>query len=225
MSTPHMTGRRDADKSDRRSLDASDFLDENGKVDESKIKSISNRAANRPDRVTGDEVDTIRRRLLDGASQRELADELGRCEGSINAHARGKIEIIPDPQPTVPALAHGKGGWYIAGESVWVASPSQIYHSDDDCPRIRNNVSEWSRELAESWDKTECEICRDGPQGCTASGSSLAHKLEQADPEDLGLSSNNDRARVELWFVTWWLLVIGIVSASAVALYLGGAIA
>jgi len=50
-------------------------------------------------------------------------------------------------------------------ETVYVCkhgSGRKIYHTDEDCARIREYANEWDLELAESWGMRVCKECERG---------------------------------------------------------------
>jgi len=77
-------------------------------------------------------------------------------------------------------------------ETVLVTKQSQVYHTTDDCPRIRGHTREWQREVAESWGRSKCQYCNEtfAPKPC---GEQTSSKLAKMDPEDLGLSPIGER--------------------------------
>jgi len=103
------------------SIEAADLLDENGKIDTSKVMSQSHSVARRGDRLDAEQASEIRRRLVSGESSRELAAEFAVAQSTIRDHASGERRY-PDAEPDFPPVEFDRDAW------AWVASESR---SDD----------------------------------------------------------------------------------------------
>jgi len=99
--TPHMTGRSEPESTDDH-LSASDLLGEDGRVDRSAIASVSNA----PSEFDPAEVSEIRRRLVDGATMAELADEFDRHWKTIRKHAKADQNYANNETPEMPPVEH-----------------------------------------------------------------------------------------------------------------------
>jgi len=97
--TPHMTGRAEPDAGGDQ-LDPSDLLSDDGTVDHSAVASISNSTSD----LDPAEVSEIRRRLVDGASMAELADEFDRHWKTIRKHAKADQNYANNETPEMPPV-------------------------------------------------------------------------------------------------------------------------
>jgi len=104
--TPHMTGRRAASKSSGDTIAPSELLGDDGKVDTSKVKSITNSNVNKENSVTAEEATEIRRRIRDGEGIVDVAKSVGRAAATVQRHAAGDVEY-PDGTPDIgPVECH-----------------------------------------------------------------------------------------------------------------------
>jgi len=71
-------------------------------------------------------------------------------------------------------------------ETVIVMMNGRVYHTDETCYRITDRDREWDLDEALNDGRYECGHCQ--------AGEHLATKLSKADPEDLGLSPDGERA-------------------------------
>ena len=69
------------------------------------------------------------------------------------------------------------------------------YHTDETCKRITDRAREWDLDEALKAGRYECGHCQaDENLGFKQHGEHLVTKLSEADPEDLGLSPDGERA-------------------------------
>jgi len=115
MAPPHMTG-RSSSASTGETRTAADLLDDDGTVDHSAIASISNSNADRDGRVDVAEASEIRRRLLQGESQADIGDDLGRGMMTIWEHAHGNIDPVGNETPEVPPVEYVDGEWQVVDD-------------------------------------------------------------------------------------------------------------
>lgn len=98
-------------------MDASVFLDENGNVNLSQLKSATNSSQSGSKTITPELCDTFRAQVLDGLSTREVADAHGiASDSTIRKHIKGKCyhTAAMVDEPTVTFVA-GRG-WEVADE-------------------------------------------------------------------------------------------------------------
>ena len=69
-------------------------------------------------------------------------------------------------------------------ETVIAMTNRRVYHTDETCRCITDRAREWDLDEALKAGRYECGHC----------GEKLATKLSKADPEDLGLSPDGERA-------------------------------
>jgi len=113
--SPHMTGRAEPEsKSDSRS--AADLLDENGKVDVSKIHEITNAGGHAVGSPTPEEVTKMRQRLIRGDTYREVAASMDWGSETVRLYARGDREVAGG-EPACPPVEYRRGeGWVVVDE-------------------------------------------------------------------------------------------------------------
>ena len=80
-------------------------------------------------------------------------------------------------------------------ETVIVMVNGRVYHTDETCYRITDRAREWDLDEALKAGRYECGHCQaDENLGSKQHGERVATKLSKADPEDLGLSPDGERA-------------------------------
>lgn len=112
--TNTMLRRSRPDRQHSTPLDASDLLDENGRVDQNKVRSRANRPSGNGTDVTDELCHRIRVMLTDGATRYEVADELGVSKSTVSHHANGECICTAEAAPR--AWTNGVG-WHVRGES------------------------------------------------------------------------------------------------------------
>jgi len=80
-------------------IDPTDLLDENGRIDTTKVKSRANTAPSGLTDVSDELCHKIRLRVSDGLTRKEVADELGVGIGTVSNHANGRCMCNPDAPP------------------------------------------------------------------------------------------------------------------------------
>lgn len=105
-----MTG-RGSSASTGETRTAADLLDDDGRIDPSAVASLTNGIADREDRVQASEASEIRRRLLNGETTTEIAEDIGRAASTVRPHAKGEVDYPRNETPEVPPLEYGPGGW------------------------------------------------------------------------------------------------------------------
>jgi len=105
MSSPHMSGRDDDPVDERPGRDPGDLLDENGKVDITRVAEITNVPDHTDAVITPEKCGEIRADLLAGdATAAGYADELGVDHSTIRNHARGRCHHIEARVDAPPVL-------------------------------------------------------------------------------------------------------------------------
>lgn len=117
MTTPNMSGRTDAPTQNDDTLDPADLLDENGDVNISAVKSVTNSPTNRSDSfaVTAETCATARELLVDGMTSKEAARELTIGSTTVSKHARGACYHTRD-EVDHPPVEYDGGEWVISDE-------------------------------------------------------------------------------------------------------------
>jgi len=105
---PHMTG-HDEPETRGETRSASELLNDDGTVDTSAVMSIAKR-----DNSTA-EASEIRRRLLQGETRAEVADDLGRGQGTICNHAHGAVDYVGG-EPECPPVEYVDGQWQVVDD-------------------------------------------------------------------------------------------------------------
>ena len=116
MSTPHMTGRKETyTKTKTRS--ASELLDSDGKIDISKVRSLSKRGnKSGHSKLTPQQASDIRKQLINGQSVRQLAQKFDVDKQSILNHANGEIEYCGSGKPEHAPLEYVNNSWRVADD-------------------------------------------------------------------------------------------------------------
>ena len=112
--TPHMTGRGSADDASE-SRSVSELLDDDGTVDHSTIREITNAGGHTVDSPGAEEVTEMRQRLVDGESYRDVAKAMGRGGETIRLYARGDREVS-DGEPRCPPVEYRDGEWWVVDD-------------------------------------------------------------------------------------------------------------
>jgi len=109
MSTPNMSGRTDDAPTPDDHRDPSDLLDEDGSVNISAVKSVTNGTA-KP--VSPETCATARELLVDGLTTAEAAAELTIGSTSVSRHAGGDCYHTTD-EVDHPPVTYERGEWVI----------------------------------------------------------------------------------------------------------------
>lgn len=104
--TRHLTGSRRSE-SHSNAIDASELLDENGQVDESKVRSRANLGSAGQRKITDDVCHEIRTRLSDAETSTAVAHDMDMSVGAIRRHGRGDCSCNPDAKPRTYSQSDG----------------------------------------------------------------------------------------------------------------------
>lgn len=116
MSLPNMSG-RDDDIDNRPGRDPGDLLDEDGKVDTTRVAEITNVPQHTDTVITPEKCGEIRANLLAGdATAAEYADELGVDGSTVRNHARGRCHHIEARVDAPPVLYNNQTREYEVDE-------------------------------------------------------------------------------------------------------------
>jgi len=107
----HPTGQRKPESSDDH-YSASDFLDEDGNFDGSKVWSITNSGVKPSPTVDGEMASEIRRRLWMGDTMRTVSEALDIALKTTRRHAHGEVGYRPGDEPEFPPVAYQGGEWH-----------------------------------------------------------------------------------------------------------------
>lgn len=114
--SPHMTGRSEPDASGE-TRSASELLDDDGKVDTSKIHELTNAGGAPVDKVDAEEVTEMRQRLILGKTTGEVSKEMDRSAEIVRLHAKGEAKTTYDSEPDCPPVEYrGGDGWVVTDD-------------------------------------------------------------------------------------------------------------
>lgn len=109
MSTPNMSGRTDDASTTDDGMDLTDLLDDDGNVNISAIKSVTN---GNPKPVSPETCAAARELLADGLTTAEAAAELTIGSTTVSKHARDACYHTSD-EVDHPPVAYERGEWVI----------------------------------------------------------------------------------------------------------------
>ena len=117
MSSPHMSGRDDDPLDERPGRDPGDLLDENGKVDLTRIAEITNAPDDMEAVIDPEKCGEIRADLLAGrATAAEYTSILGVDKSTVRRHARGRCHHIEARVDTPPVVFNNQTREYEVDE-------------------------------------------------------------------------------------------------------------
>jgi hypothetical protein len=94
-------------------LDVSELLGDDGTVDHSVIKSLTNADAGGGTRITTETCDKFRRAIQSGATAKDTAAKYEVGATAVRRHVRGECHHM-ESQLTEPPLSHTQGvGWEV----------------------------------------------------------------------------------------------------------------
>jgi len=155
-----MSGRNDP-PDERPGRDAGDLLDEDGRVNTGKIKSITNNPSFASS-ITAARCQTFRERAREGETPTDLAEEFGHHKSTIYQHLRDECH---HHSGDIPGL---EKGWYETSRDPETAVGANAYLSARTCGQIRRELLSGTSvsAVAERLDVSGKSVSRHGKGDC-----------------------------------------------------------